>query len=256
MKRSLTTQCLSVFLLLDFVISPLLITAIPPVLGIAQLRSAYTVIAIFSLGRIVFWAILLGRLLEPYERYLRLAPTARTPQALVEADRAVSRLPLRFGVSYALSFGACLALSVLWLWSFGDGVPLGPGVREVTLLLVSALVLGTFALAFPLTTNLTTAAASASSTAARRERLSLERTQMSLQLRIGVVATCIGVAPTLWMTAVGYEKQSEAGRTEARLAAEPAARDLAHAIDELGVQALIDADPVALLIGVGATGPL
>ncbi len=204
MKRSFTTRCLFVFLLLDLVLSPLLALAVPAILGLSPNGGTYLVMATFALGKIVVGSLLLSRFLDPYERFHRQAAGTRTAALLLEADRAVVRLPLRFGVSYALSWGASYGLGVVWLWSTTDSQALlGPQSNEVLVILVLAIVASTFALAFPLATNLTTDAANSCSTAARELGVTLERDPMSLQLRIGVVVVCIGVAPSLWLTAIG-----------------------------------------------------
>jgi methyl-accepting chemotaxis protein len=201
-----------VFLVIDLLLSVLLAIGVPSLLGTASYAGAYLVTGAFAAAKIVAWIFLLGRFLEPYERFQRQASGVRTRAALFDADRAILHFPIRFGVSYAVSLGAATSLSALWIWSFADP-PITParGAHEVLLLVTLAVMTSAFAFAFPLATNLTTDAANSCSTAARQDGAVLERTPISLHLRIGIVTVCVALAPTLWMTAVGYQKQAEAG---------------------------------------------
>jgi hypothetical protein len=207
MKRSLTTRCISVFLVIDLLLSVLLAIGVPSLLGTASYAGAYLVTGAFAAAKIVAWIFLLGGFLEPYERFQRQASGVRTRAALFDADRAILHFPIRFGVSYAVSLGAATSLSALWIWSFADP-PITParGAHEVLLLVTLAVMTSAFAFAFPLATNLTTDAANSCSTAARQDGAVLERTPISLHLRIGIVTVCVALAPTLWMTAVGSER--------------------------------------------------
>src|SRR5882672_333046 len=137
MKRSLTTRCISVFLVIDMFVSVLLAIGVPALVGTASYAGAYLVMGAFAAAKIVAWVFLLGRFLEPYERFQRQATGARTRAALLDADRAILRFPIRFGVSYAVSLGAASGLSALWVWSFADP-PVVParGAHEVLLLVI------------------------------------------------------------------------------------------------------------------------
>ena len=205
MKGSLTTRCIWVFLLLDVLVSALLAIAEPALLGTASYAGGYLVMGVVAMAKILGWVFLLSRFLEPYERFQRQASGSRTRAALLDADRAILRFPIRFGVSYAASFGAACGLSALWIWSAADP-PIAPsrGAHEVLLLVILAVMTSAFAFAFPLATNLTTDAANSCWTAARQEGAILERAPISLHLRIGIVTVCVALAPALWMTAVGY----------------------------------------------------
>src|SRR3954471_24695976 len=100
MKRSLTTRCISIFLLLDVLVSALLAIAVPALLGTASYAGGYLVTGVFAAAKILVWVLLLGRYLEPYERFQRQPSGSRTRAALLDADRAILRFPIRFAVSY------------------------------------------------------------------------------------------------------------------------------------------------------------
>jgi methyl-accepting chemotaxis protein len=206
MKRSLTTRCISVFLLLDVLVSVLLVLAVPALLGLTSYAGAHLVMGVFAAAKVVGWMFLLGRFLDPYERFQRQASGARTRAGLLDADRALMHFPIRFGAAYALSLAAATGLSAWWIWSFADP-PLEAtrGAHEVLLLVILAVVSSAFAFAFPLSTHLTTEAANSCSSAAREEGAVLERTPISLHIRIAIVTVCVALAPALWMTAVGYQ---------------------------------------------------
>ena len=196
MKRSLTTRCISIFLLLDVLVSALLAIAVPSLLGTNAYAGGYVVTGVFAAAKIFAWVFLLGRFLEPYERFQRQPAGSRTRAALLDADRAILHFPIRFGVSYALAQGAATGLSALWIWSSAEPAIIATrGAHEVLVLVILAVVTSTFAFAFTLATNMTTDAANACSTAARQEGALLERTPLSLHLRIGIVTVCVALAP-------------------------------------------------------------
>jgi methyl-accepting chemotaxis protein len=224
MKRSLTTRCLFIFLLLDLALSPLLAFALSLVIG-EQRAISYLVAAAFAVAKIPLWAYLANRLLSPYERFHRQPPAARTKASLFEADQAVAGFPLRFAAAYSISWSVSYCAAALSLWTSGDP---GRDAREILLLVMVTIAVSAFAFAFPLATNLSTEASNECSLAASEQGVTLERAPMSLQLRIGVVAACVGLAPALWMTAVGYQKQAEAENARAQLVARLTALDLSR----------------------------
>jgi methyl-accepting chemotaxis protein len=226
MKRSLTARCLLVFFLLDLALSPLLVFALSLVLGEPR-AGGYLVAVVFVVAKIPVWASLSNRFLAPYERFHRQPAAARTKAALFEADHAVARFPLRFAMAYSTSWSASYCCAALSLGSGGDPV----AAREILLLVMLTVAVSAFAFAFPLATNLSTEASSECSLEAAEQGVTLERAPVSLQLRIGIVAACVGLAPALWMTAVGYQKQAESERARARVVARLAALDLSRAVE-------------------------
>jgi methyl-accepting chemotaxis protein len=192
--------------LLDVLVSVLLVIAVPALLGLTSYAGAYLVMGVFAGAKVIGWVFLLGRFLEPYERFQRQASGARTRATLLDADRALMHFPIRFAAAYALSLAAATGFSASWIWSFADPpVEVARGAHEVLLLVILAVVTSAFAFAFPLATHLMTEAANSCSSAARQEGAVLERTPISLQIRIAIVTVCVALAPALWMTAVGYQ---------------------------------------------------
>jgi methyl-accepting chemotaxis protein len=230
MKSTLTLRCFGVFLALDLSFNVLAIAAVTHALSISQYAVSIAALSIATVFKIVLWSISLWSFLAPYERMV--TASAPTPNEIIAADHALQRVSLRFAGLYSVLWAASYGVALVWLWSLGvDRVPLGSGLAETGGLLVTAIFLGAFSFAFPIITILTATAAQTCSLAASAQSLSLRRNPHSLQVRIALVAFCIGTAPTLWVMALGYQKQLESGRTAAQIAATLAAADLARALD-------------------------
>jgi len=206
LKQKLTLRCVLAFAALDVLFNPLLMVAF---LGLFRIENAATgallVLPLLVLAKIAANSAFLYRELGAYDRAVSRSGRVRD-DLLLEADRALQRLPQRFGAFYGTSWSATYALAFVAMYFLVPGV-LGGRAVDAAAMLVAAVWLGGFAFGFPLAIMLTTNASSACSLEARERGLVLDRDAISLQSRIGVIALSLGLGPTLWMMALGYMKE-------------------------------------------------
>jgi methyl-accepting chemotaxis protein len=232
MARSLTARCWFAFSLLELVFSSCVIFAFAHLLGIGERSVAFWVLLAMTGVKIVAWSTLMTWLLRPYEEFAATPEKARSAAQLLAADAALHRASFRFGAGYAGCWAVSYALAVAWLWHLGpEQVPLGSGTTEVMALVCSAILLGAFSFSFPLMSLLTSEAANQCSLLADRLGVHLPRQPMSLQGRIGLIAFCLGLAPTLWVMGLGYMRQVESSREQNVTATRLAAAQVANAMD-------------------------
>ena len=191
----LTARCVLTFVVLDVVFNPLLMLAFVGLFRIDALRGAALVLPLIVLGKIVANSLFLSSELSVYERAMSRNERGRE-DLLAAADRALQRLPRRFGIFYANSWSLTYALAFLAVYLLVPGA-LGPRSFDAAGMLIAAVWFGGFAFGFPLAIMLTTPAASDCSLKARERGLVLDRDPIGLQRRIGVVALSLSLSPTL-----------------------------------------------------------
>jgi len=226
----LTARCILTFAVLDALFNPLLMVAFVGLFRIDALGVAAFILPLLVLGKILVNSLFLSSELSVYERATGRNERGRE-DLLLSADRALQRLPQRFGIFYATSWSLTYALAFLAVYVLVPGA-FGPRAFDAAGMLVAAVWFGGFAFGFPLAIMLTTAAASDCSLKARERGIVLDRDPIGLQGRIGFVALSLGLGPTLWMMALGYMKEVQAateqrGTLSALAASEFAARVLA-----------------------------
>lgn len=224
--KKLTVRFVLAFLALDALFNPLVMVAFLGLFEVTDSGGATALLPLLVLAKIAANAAFLTLELAPYERFAARDDASRTKRAAT-ADRALQALPKRFGAFYATSWLVTYALAYVALQRFAPG-ELGARSADAAALVVAAVWLGGFAVAFPLTIMLTTDAASRCSVLARKEGASLERDPVALEWRIGVVALALGLAPTLWMMALGYMKEVHGAEAHRGALAELAASELAR----------------------------
>jgi methyl-accepting chemotaxis protein len=227
--KKLTLRCVLVFLALEALFNPLIMIAFLNLFGVADAGGAGILLPLFVLVKIAANTVFLRLELAPYERFAAREDSGRI-KLLAAADRALQALPGRFSVFYATSWTVTYACAYLALQHFVPG-ELGARSVDAAALLVAAVWLGGFALSFPLTIMLTTDAASRCSVLARKQSAVLDRDPVTLEWRIGVVALALGLAPTLWMMALGYMKEVHGAEARRGTLTELGAAELARVAD-------------------------
>ena len=191
-------------------------------------------LAALTVVKIAVWVIYLNVELGPWERFARTAPKHRTPELVQRADRCLQSLPVRFSAVYVLTWIATYAAGFLIVRGLGpEHVALPAQADNAIAILCTAIMFGTFAFSFPLTSTLVAESSSECSALARAGGYSLDRSPTSLPLRISAVAIALALGPMLWMVALGYMKQVESSHTERTARAELASGDLSLAISSL-----------------------
>ena len=204
----LTARCILTFAVLDALFNPLLMVAFVGLFRIDALGVAAFILPLLVLGKILVNSLFLSSELSVYERATGRNERGRE-DLLLSADRALQRLPQRFGIFYATSWSLTYALAFLAVYVLVPGA-FGPRAIDAAGMLVAAVWFGGLAFGFPLAIMLTTAAASDCSLKARERGIVLDRDPIGLQGRIGFVALSLGLGPTLWMMALGYMKEVQA----------------------------------------------
>ncbi len=222
MIKTLTTRCIVTFNALDVLFNPLVIAAFVPLVGMHGNFAPYWMLAVAVVIKMAVASWFLKFSLAPYERYQRLAGSARTGAALVKADEAIQAFPARFAVFFSFCWSAVYGIGYLVIRATATELPVTHGAHYGVVLVAVAVWFGGFAYSYPLASMLTSDAAGECSVLAREGGVPLNRPPGSLQTRIGVIALALGLGPTLWMMALGYMKQIESsqvsGEREARLA--------------------------------------
>jgi methyl-accepting chemotaxis protein len=206
--KKLTLRCVLAFLTLDALFNPLLMVAFLGLFYIDGLHGVAFVLPLLVLAKIAANSLFLSVELGPYERFMSRSGRSRD-ELLPAADRAVQSLPRRFAVFYAFSWSVTYGLAFAAVYFLVPGA-VGPRAIDAAGLLVTAVWFGGFAFGFPLSIMLTTEASSRLSVEARERSIALDRDQITLQVRIGVIALALGLGPTLWMMALGYMKEVHA----------------------------------------------
>ncbi|HET7542098.1 MAG TPA: HAMP domain-containing methyl-accepting chemotaxis protein [Polyangiaceae bacterium] len=206
--KKLTLRCVLAFLTLDTLFNPLLMVAFLGLFYVDSLRGAAFVLPLLVLVKIAANSMFLSIELAPYERFASRSGRSRD-ELLPAADRAVQSLPRRFAVFYAFSWSITYALAYAAIYFLVPGA-IGPRAIDAAGLVLAAVWFGGFAFGFPLTIMLTTEASSRLSVEARERGVALDRDQITLQVRIGVISLALGLGPTLWMMALGYMKEVHA----------------------------------------------
>jgi methyl-accepting chemotaxis protein len=205
---------------------------------------------LLNLLRIGVWVSLLVRALRPVEACARVLEPARSDKLLRQADDVLQRTAVRFCTLYAVLWGSqYLVLTILLVYFGGDGVALGPRVLPGALLMAGAQIPGSFAFAFPLLQYLLSSEAGRIHAFARQRGLLLDRPLASLQIRLAILAMCIGVGPTAWMAAVGYMAAHDAAISDAGSRAERVAADVARRVERLAPDgAVLNAESIRAIL--------
>jgi methyl-accepting chemotaxis protein len=205
MKSSLTVRALIVFLGLDLVVGAVVLWPFTSLLFPIDPAAARTTVLGFVALRLLVTAVVLNRQLGAFDRLERAEGAPRSSADVLAADRAVQGFPMRFGVYHALSWVTVLAVAVWVSRSVAEVATIGGAdLALVAVLAISAVGLGAFAVAFPLSVQLTTDAATACFAAARRASIALDRPPASFEARIVMVVSAVALAPALWATALGF----------------------------------------------------
>jgi len=208
MPKKLTLRCILAFLTLDALFNPLLMVAFLGLFYVDSLRGAAFVLPLLVMAKIAANSLFLSVELAPYERYMSRNARGRD-ELLPAADRALQALPRRFGVFYAFTWSITYALAYAAVYFLAPGA-VGPRAIDAAGMMLAAVWFGGFAFGFPLSIMLTTEASSRLSVEARERKITLDRDQITLQVRIGVISLALGLGPTLWMMALGYMKEVHA----------------------------------------------
>lgn len=227
--KTLTTRCVITFALLDVFFNPLAVLACMQLLGVGNVRQAYAIFAGCVLLKVIACALFIVELLKPFERFSRTALNARTGDLARRADHALQLAPRRFATFYGFSWFLTYAIGYLaFTWWAQGSVGISPRAAHAVGLLSGAVFFGSVAFGFPVMSMLTSDAAGQVSVYAREHGAPLDREPGSLQTRIGVIALCLALGPTLWMMALGYMKQVDADYAQSQARAAHMAAELAR----------------------------
>jgi methyl-accepting chemotaxis protein len=215
MTKNLTLRITLTFLALDVLFAPFVMLAFTQLLGAGTASEPWYLLGGLTVLKILCWSAFGNLSLAPWERLAR-SDSKRPSAPLVQgADRALQAFPLRFGLAYMTSWVGTYLIAYWVVRGYGaERLPLAPQSDGAIAILSLAIALGSFAFAYPLAGSLTTDAASQCSGLARSAGYGLERSPTSLQLRIAVIAIMLGLAPMLWMVALGYVKQIDSSHEQ------------------------------------------
>jgi methyl-accepting chemotaxis protein len=247
MFKTLTLRSIFTYALLDLLFAPFVILAFTQLLGTSASDPILT-LAGLTVVKMATWAIYLSVELSPWERLARTPARNRTPELVQRADRTLQTFPLRFAAVYVLTWVATYGLGFLIVKGFGpERMPLPEQANNAIAILCAALTFGAFAFSYPLASTLVADPASECSALARAGGYALDRSPVSLQLRISAVAISLALGPMLWMVALGYVKQIESSHAERVARAEVASSELLAAIVSNGGTATEPAGMAALV---------
>lgn len=208
--NKLTNKLIAIYIGLDVGFGPLLAFSALKILGVQPAGDAALIFAGFILVKILIFIPYISKNLTDVEAYERARGESKK-DLLRRADEQLQRFPAAFSAFYSLTWIAAMALPfvVIRYFSGGHFELVDETVLAMALLLV-ATPLGGLAIVFPLTILLTSTLCGQYSVDARQTGIHLDRVESRIQVRIGVIALSLALAPTLWMTAVGYMAQAEA----------------------------------------------
>jgi methyl-accepting chemotaxis protein len=243
MFKTLTLRLTLTYAVLDLMFAPFVIIAFTQLLGTGGSSEPIVTLAALTVPKLAAWAVYAALALGPWERLARTAEKHRSPKLVQSADRALQAFPLRFATFYTSTWVATYVVGYAIVKSFGaERVPLAPQTDAAIGILCMAISFGAFAFAYPLASTFTADSASRCSGLARAGGFGLDRAPSSLQLRIAVIAIMLGLAPMLWMVALGYVKQAESSHIERVSLGALASSELALSLSGRGAGPLDDAE--------------
>lgn len=243
MTKNLTLRITLTFVVLDVLFAPFVILAFTQLLGAGTASEPWVLMGGLTVLKMLCWAAFGSLSLAPWERVARSDSKQPSMTLVQSADRALQAFPLRFGAAYTVTWVGTYLAGYLVVKGYGaDRLPLAPQSDNAIALLCVAIALGAFAFAYPLAGSLVADAASECSSWSRKGGYGLERGPAALQLRIAVIAVMLGLAPMLWMVALGYVKQIDSSHGERVTRAALASTELALRLrgDEKGQRAVLD----------------
>ena len=208
--NKITNKLIAIFIGLDIGFGPLLGFSVLKILAVKPAADAGFIFAGFILAKILIFIPYISKNLKDVEAYERAQGPGKK-ELLRRADEQLQRFPAAFSTFYALTWVLAVALpfAIIRYFSGGHFDLLPESVLAMGLLLV-ATPSGGLAIVFPLSILLTADTCGKFSVHARELGVDLDRVESRIQVRIGVIAFSLALAPTLWMTAVGYMAQAEA----------------------------------------------
>lgn len=208
--NKLTHRLTAIFIGLDVGFAPLLAYSALKILAVQPMGKAAAIFAAFIFVKIAIFVPYISKNLRNVEAYQR-AQGAGKEALLRAADDQLQRFPVAFSTFYAVTWLLALSLPFAIIrFVAEDQFQLLPEATLSMLFVLLATPFGGLALVFPLTVLLTAKLCGEFSVEARNSGIVLDRPVSRLQVRIGLIALSLALAPTLWMTAVGYMAQAEA----------------------------------------------
>lgn len=215
-----SNRLIAIYIGLDLGFGPLLAFSALKILAVQPAADAAWILAAFIAPKILIFYPYISKSLRATDAYDRASGTEKD-RLLVAADEQLQRFASAFSIFYCVTWVLALggAFAVILMKSPGHFVLLPEATLAMLFLLVATL-FGGFAVVYPLALLLTAAPSGQCAVHARKVGVRLLREPSRLQTRIGIVALALALAPTLWMSAVGYMAQAEAALTPAGEAAE------------------------------------
>ncbi len=169
-------------------------------LPIDQLFAAAMALHLFKSAILL---VVMLRMLRPIAPWAAGGGDSETPERVLQASRAVHRLPVRLATWWAVAWALYYVALVGVLAIFPE---VEVGRREVIAAVLSsaAVFFAAFPLAAAILTFLLSPVAGALSIAARRLRVRAHPRVTSLRAVVIVVSISLVMAPTAWMLAMGY----------------------------------------------------
>ncbi len=208
--NKLSNKLIAIFIVNDIAFAPLLVMSALKVLAVEPAGDAAWIFALFIVPKILVFAPYIARKLKNYSAY-ELATGEEKTALVARADRDLQRLPAEFSTFYAWTWVVAMGLPFAIIHNMSsEHFQLLPQAPLAMGFILFANPFGGLALMFPLTILLTAEPAGECSVYARSRGIALNRPKISIQVRIGIVALALALAPTCWMTAVGYMAQARA----------------------------------------------
>lgn len=205
-----SNKIIAIFLGLDAGFAPLLAFSALKILAVEPMGDAAWIFFGFIALKIGALVPFILKNLNAYEAYHRAIGPERDG-LLRRADEQLQSFPSAFSTFYCVTWVLAMGAAFATIrYGLGAHFELMPEATLAMAFLLLATPFGGFAIVFPLAVLLTAGPSGDCSIHARQASLPLGRPQMRIQTRIGIIALSLALAPTLWMTAVGYMAQAQA----------------------------------------------
>lgn len=204
---TLTRLTVLLFLGNDVLFGALSIFAIVNLLEPAHPGDAALLLVGLTAVKIVASSLFAVSALRPYELFAAEERAERKARLVAAADAALQGFAWKFSLAWVASWMFPMAGGYLIMNSRAAHFALSAGSGVAMGFVCAAIFFGSLAVAFPLVVLVTAGPSGVCSVLAREHGIELVRPPVRLQTRIAVIAVSLGLAPLLWMVAVGYMSQ-------------------------------------------------
>jgi methyl-accepting chemotaxis protein len=250
--RSVAGRIVVLFLLLDLFFSIAGGLAYVQLMVLhASLGNVVVLLVALYLVRNTIWTAYALKALSKVKRWEQLSASARSDSdnALRAADQALQTAPNRIALLHGALFGLQYWIQTFWLlYVAPDWAVMSSQALPVTLAMGVALFGGMLSFGLPLAQVVTNELAGNLHLEAQRRGIDLERPPGSMQSRIAVLAMCLAVSPTTWLSAAVYLQATRIDEDQATARAELVAARLSHKLDSIAIDAASSASNLQALV--------